>query len=161
MDGKAQQQQLLNRPAVRFLWHHREADLVTRDPSGDREHISRVRYAPDSDGGFLTHLPTDSEHAHAIRNGGVTELRVMGESALPVDSIDESGLLTAGAIDRVHATVSARLLDRPFGLASRPTSPDQRGEMLLAGHDAEVQTITALRLSIRNLQVGLRAGESD
>ena len=107
----------LDRAAVRFLLNHHLGRLLSDDPATGEPHVSPVHYATDVDGALLTHLPIDSPHADAIRQGGRTMLSVRARHPEPVhEPTDEHGLPSENALWQVQAELEPELIEDGPGL---------------------------------------------
>ena len=97
----------LNGSAVRFLLAHRLGRLMTIDPLTNEPRVSAIHYISDAQGGFLTLLPADGDHAAAIRRGGRTLLSVQTPGDLP--SSLRGGRQGADRIWHVQADLAVEL----------------------------------------------------
>lgn len=99
--------QMLDRPAVRFLYSRRDGRLETYDLASARVHATHVTYRSGPDGTLRITLPFDDDHARAIREGGYTVLTVYdaGEPHPRLPLRDEHGMPTENAI--AHVSVMA------------------------------------------------------
>lgn len=124
-----------NRSTVRFLIRQGAAELATIDPATGRTHTWSVRLRPTADGAFEVEADDESLWAFARRGLAFELTSEASAEAVAVGLLDEAGVPTEAAVQRVRSWVDLSVRDSPtLAEASR------------------------LRLTLRDARIDWRAG---
>ena len=102
----------LTRPAMRFILRHRRGVLSALDTETGQTVTGNVHYTVDGDGRLIGYLTRGEAILDAIYSRGPVSLTV--ERAGEIDGgepLDEAGLPTEFALDRVQALVEVAVVD--------------------------------------------------